>query len=40
MSHSMVEHAGNVWYNHVLQSGYSELYVVAHSAGGSCLRAI
>lgn len=40
MSYSMVDHADNVWFYHILNSGYSELYIVAHSAGGACLRAI
>lgn len=39
-SQSMQDHAVNVWGNHVLDAGFKEVYVVAHSAGGGCLSAI
>ena len=39
-SQSMDSHAVHVWNNHVLNSGYTEVYVVAHSAGGGCLSSI
>lgn len=39
-SRNMNEHAVNVWSDYVVNSGISEIYVVAHSAGGSCLTSI
>jgi hypothetical protein len=39
-SHSMVDHAMFVWENYVVNSGFEDICVVAHSAGGACLQAI
>jgi len=39
-SHTMQDHAASVWALYVKDSGYSEVYVVAHSAGGGCVQAI
>jgi len=36
-SNSMVDHALFVWENYVLNSGFEDICVVAHSAGGECL---
>jgi len=36
----MEDHAVNVWGNYVLNSGFDEIYVVAHSAGGGCVSGI
>jgi hypothetical protein len=37
---TMTEHAVFVWRNYVLPSGFKDICVVAHSAGGACLREI
>ena len=37
---SMEEHATLVWGDYVENSGFSNLFVIAHSAGGPCLTAI
>ena len=37
---SMESHAKFVWRNYILNSGFSKLLVIAHSAGGGCLQAI
>ena len=37
---SMDDHALYVWQNYVLNSGFSKLFVIAHSAGGGCLTSI
>jgi hypothetical protein len=39
-SHSMTDHAVFVWDKYVKDSGFEDICVVAHSAGGSCLQAI
>ena len=39
-AHTMSEHATFVWQHYVLNSGFTEVYVVAHSAGGGCLASI
>jgi hypothetical protein len=39
-AHTMSDHAVFVWKNYVLNSGFTEIYVVAHSAGGGCLASI
>lgn len=36
----MVKHAINVWKKYVHNSGFGKIHIIAHSAGGSCLRAI
>lgn len=36
----MDEHAVNVWKDYVVNSGYTHIFVVAHSAGGDCLISI
>ena len=36
----METHACRVWNNYVLKSGFDNLLVIAHSAGGGCLTAI
>ena len=36
----MQSHALIVWRDYVLESGFSKLLVIAHSAGGSCLNSI
>ena len=37
---TMTEHACFVWEKYVLNSGFQDISIVAHSAGGSCLQAI
>ena len=37
---SMVDHACYVWDKYVKDSGFDQISVVAHSAGGECLSAI
>ena len=39
-SHTMSDHASWVWDKYVRNSGFDEIYVVAHSAGGMCLNNI
>lgn len=39
-SQSMQDHAVNVWGRYVADSGFMQVDVVAHSAGGGCLSAI
>lgn len=39
-SDTMSNHAVHVWEKYVLDSGFTEVYVVAHSAGGGCLASI
>jgi len=39
-SRSMAEHAAFVWDKYVLNSGFDEICVVAHSAGGGCVSQI
>ena len=39
-SQTMTQHACFVWEKYVLNSGFQDISVVAHSAGGSCLQAI
>ena len=36
----MVDHAKFVWKKYIMDSKHDELYIIAHSAGGSCLGAI
>jgi hypothetical protein len=36
----MTEHAAFVWHNYVIDSGFENISVVAHSAGGACLAEI
>ena len=38
--HSMEDHAKFVWKKYIMDSKHDELYIIAHSAGGSCLGAI
>ena len=33
-------HATEVWEKHVVNSGFSNLLIIAHSAGGGCLSSI
>lgn len=37
LSSGMKEHTENVWRYVVDKSGFDQLYVIAHSAGGPCL---
>ena len=37
LNESMESHAKFVWRNYILNSGFSKLLVIAHSAGGGCL---
>lgn len=37
---TMAEHACYVWDRYVVDSGFDQICVVAHSAGGECLAAI
>jgi hypothetical protein len=39
-SQTMDDHAVNVWGSYVLKSHFTEVLVVAHSAGGGCVKAI
>lgn len=39
-SQSMSDHAVWVWDKYVAKSGFSKVSVVAHSAGGGCLKTI
>ena len=39
-SHSMVDHAAWVWEKYVKNAGFDKIDVVAHSAGGGCLKKI
>ena len=39
-SMTMAEHACYVWEQYVLPSGFDQISVMAHSAGGECLAAI
>lgn len=39
-AYSMSDHACFVWDHYIEKSGFTELYVVAHSAGGGCLASI
>ena len=39
-SHSMMDHAVWVWDKYVKDSGFENICVVAHSAGGDCLQQI
>lgn len=39
-SQTMTEHAKFVWRNYVVDSGFEDISVVAHSAGGACLQEI
>ena len=39
-SGSMIEHACFVWDKYVNNAGFKDIKVVAHSAGGSCLKNI
>lgn len=34
------KHACLVWKNHIERSGFKNLFVIAHSAGGDCIMAI
>ena len=36
----MSSHAVHVWENYVLNSGFTKLLIIAHSAGGGCLTSI
>jgi hypothetical protein len=40
LSESMDKHAVHVWKNYVENSGFGKLLVIAHSAGGGCVRSI
>ena len=37
---TMTDHACFVWEKYILNSGFKDISVIAHSAGGSCLQAI
>jgi hypothetical protein len=39
-SGSMVEHSVFVWNKYVKDAGFKDISIVAHSAGGTCLKAI
>ena len=39
-SSSMARHAVNVWRTYVMNSGFSKIHIIAHSAGGWCLESI
>lgn len=39
-SQSMDDHACNVWLKYISKPEYTNVYVVAHSAGGGCLNEI
>lgn len=39
-SYTMTEHAAFVWDKYVVNSGFEDICVVAHSAGGACLQEI
>ena len=39
-SHTMQDHAEWVWRQYVVNSGFDKINIVAHSAGGGCLKAI
>ena len=39
-SHTMTDHAEFVWDKYIKDSGFDQICVVAHSAGGGCLSAI
>ena len=39
-SRSMGEHAAYVWEKYVLNSGFDQICIVAHSAGGGCMSRI
>jgi alpha-beta hydrolase superfamily lysophospholipase len=36
----MEDHACNVWEEYIHKPGHSQVFVVAHSAGGACLNSI
>ena len=39
-NHTMTDHAEWVWRHYVEKSGFDKISIVAHSAGGGCLRTI
>ena len=39
-SHTMTDHAAWVWEKYIKDSGFDQISIVAHSAGGGCLRRI
>ena len=40
LNDTMAKHAVHVWQNYVINSGFKNILVLAHSAGGMCLEAI